>query len=334
MLTRHTTMVVGPTGAGKSVVINTLKEALKAHTGIPTKIEILNPKAQTVPELYGVLDPVTRDWTDGLLSKLFRELNEELLPDKPERRWILYDGDVDALWVENMNSVMDDSKILTLTNGERIRLQKYCAMLYEVFDLQYASPATISRCGMVYVDPKNLGYAPFFERWAKIKTKTHSEVMTDSLMDLYRRFVPQCIEYVLEGVTGDEAPGPPLEFITPRTNLNLVTQFCLLFDSILPEENPPQEVDQIENLFIFCIVWSIGGSLQIQERPKFDEFIRKIAGRILPNTSLFDNYFDPKTMNLFPWENVVETFSPPLDGKFSSILVPTIDTKRYSWLLE
>ena len=43
----------------------------------------------------------------------------------------------------------------------------------------------------------------------------------------------------------------------------MVTQFCNLFDSILPEENPPQEVDQIENLFIFCIVWSIGGALQI-----------------------------------------------------------------------
>lgn len=135
-------------------------------------------------------------------------------------------------------------------------------------------------------------------------------------------------------MTGEDAPGPPLEFITPRTNLNMVTQFCTLFDSILPEENPPQEVDQIENLFIFCIVWSIGGALQIQERPKFDEFIRKIAGRILPNTSLFDNYFDPKSMNLFPWENVVETYAPPSDKKFSSILVPTVDTKRYSWLLE
>lgn len=64
--------------------------------------------------------------------------------------------------------------------------------------------------------------------------------MTESLMDLYRRFIPQCIEYVLEGVTGEDAPGPPLEFITPRTNLNMVTQFCTLFDSILPEENPPQ----------------------------------------------------------------------------------------------
>ena len=69
-----------------------------------------------------------------------------------KRRYIVFDGDVDAVWVENMNSVMDDNKLLTLANGERIRLRvPECALLVEVADLQHASPATISRCGMVCV---------------------------------------------------------------------------------------------------------------------------------------------------------------------------------------
>ena len=81
-------------------------------------------------ELYGTLDPVTRDWTDGLLSCIFRDINRPT--EKNERKYIVFDGDVDALWVENMNSVMDDNKLLTLANGERIRLQKHCALLFEV----------------------------------------------------------------------------------------------------------------------------------------------------------------------------------------------------------
>ena len=101
-----------------------------SRLGLITKMNILNPKACSVIELYGILDPITRDWTDGLLSNIFREINKPT--DKNERKYILFDGDVDALWVENMNSVMDDNKLLTLANGERIRLQKHCALLVEV----------------------------------------------------------------------------------------------------------------------------------------------------------------------------------------------------------
>ena len=103
---------------------------LSFRLGLATKLFTLNPKACSVIELYGILDPITRDWTDGLLSHIFREINRPT--EKNERRYVLFDGDVDALWVENMNSVMDDNKLLTLANGERIRPQKHCALLVEV----------------------------------------------------------------------------------------------------------------------------------------------------------------------------------------------------------
>jgi len=68
-------MVVGPTGSGKSVILNTLSAALKDFRGYPTKIDTINPKMVTLNELYGVLDPDSRDWTDGLLSKTFKDAN-------------------------------------------------------------------------------------------------------------------------------------------------------------------------------------------------------------------------------------------------------------------
>jgi dynein heavy chain len=143
----------------------------------------MNPKAITVNELYGTMDMQTREWQDGLLSKTFRNANQKNPSGKTEMRWILFDGDVDAVWVENMNSVMDDNRLLTLINGERIRLERYCKMLFEVSDLQYASPATISRCGMVYVDPKDLGYQPYWEKWMN-KWKVNlekNEILIDCL---------------------------------------------------------------------------------------------------------------------------------------------------------
>ena len=95
---------------GAEAASATLTQALKdAQTalGLPTKLFIINSKAIQIDELYGVLDPATRDWTDGVLSNLFRDMNQPLPAGKEnEKRWMIFDGDVDALWIENMNSVM------------------------------------------------------------------------------------------------------------------------------------------------------------------------------------------------------------------------------------
>ncbi len=225
MLTRHTTMVVGPTCGGKSVVINGLATA-QNRLNRPTKLFILNPKAINISELYGVLDPNTREWTDGLLSNIFREINRPIIGDKDERRYIVFDGDVDAVWVENMNSVMDDNKLLTLPNGERIRLQNHCAMLFEVGDLQYASPATVSRCGMVWVDPKNLGFEPFIQTW--LSRRKHKE-QTDLLARHLEKYCKPLIDFIIFGMNGGEYE-PRVKTVIPLCDLNHVRQLCWMLE--------------------------------------------------------------------------------------------------------
>ena len=145
-----------------------------------------------------------------------------------------------------MNSVMDDNRLLTLANGERIRLQKHCAMLFEVFDLQYASPATISRCGMVYVDPKNLGYEPFWNRWLSAHSKRQTEFQ--GLTKLYEKYVPLCVDMIIEGVVEGRL-GQRLKGVIPLTNLNLVTQLTNMLDALLGQEEL-EDPHELEALFL------------------------------------------------------------------------------------
>ena len=335
MQTRHTTMVVGPTGGGKSTIITSLKFGYQGVSPeLKVNIDIINSKSITVRELYGELEPTTRDWTDGLLSKLFREMNLPLPEGKQEKRWILYDSDVDAKWVENMNSVMDDSKLLTLNNGERIRLEKYCSMLFEVFDLQHASPATISRCGMVFVDDKDLGYQPYYEKWAKTKQES-GEGLYDIFMSLFTRYIEKCVSRIIEGKADDGSFEAPFINATPRTGLNLVIQLCKLIDILISEDNTPQENDLIEPVFVFGMLWSLGSTLIAEDRIKFENFLSKIVEIKMPSKDYFNFYWDKEIRTWRPWEEKVKAkgFELPSDRKFSKILVPTIDTERHTWLL-
>jgi len=125
-------------------------------------------------ELYGEVDPFTNEWQDGLASSIIRECNAI----QNDRNWIVFDGPVDALWIENMNSVLDDSMTLCLANSERIKLRQELRMLFEVADLSVASPATVSRCGMVYMTADEIHWFNYVECW--ITRVFHNETLHQS----------------------------------------------------------------------------------------------------------------------------------------------------------
>jgi dynein heavy chain len=147
-------MVVGTVGCGKTTIMNTLTEAL-TECGSQHKQVRMNPKSFTGQQMYGVMNTVTGEWVPGVYSQIWKQCNDK---KKKHVSWIVCDGPVDAIWIENLNTVLDDNRILTLANAERIPMTDNCKMTFEVENLNNASPATVSRCGIIYVSTTDLSW--------------------------------------------------------------------------------------------------------------------------------------------------------------------------------
>jgi len=169
IMVRHGLMLVGAAFSGKSKVLETLQKAMNVlkgqadFTGAFTYK--LNPKSIKIEQLYGKYDPDSKAWSDGVLALLMRQCVKDA--ENPERKWLLFDGPVDAVWIENMNTVLDDNKKLCLTSGEIIKMSNQMTMMFEVEDLVHASPATVSRCGMVFLETKNLGWKALVKAYSR-----------------------------------------------------------------------------------------------------------------------------------------------------------------------
>ena len=111
---------------------------------------MLNPKAVTRDELYGSSVAASGgEWRDGLLSRAFRDFAND---ETKQHQWLVLDGDIDPEWIESMNTVMDDNRVLTLASNERIPLAAPMRLLLEIDSMAHCSPATVSRGGVVFVN--------------------------------------------------------------------------------------------------------------------------------------------------------------------------------------
>jgi len=182
--TRHGNMLVGKTLSGKSTCWKVLQKAMnhlnKEHPSrFPqVKLEVLNPKSVSCNELYGYVDLQTMEWNEGLLSAMMGRLCKQ---ESDDQRWMILDGPVDTLWIESMNTVLDDNKVLTLLSGDRIALPPQVGLVFEVQDLKVASPATVSRAGMVYLDVQDMNWRYLAHSWvAKFRDEQLQEFVTVS----------------------------------------------------------------------------------------------------------------------------------------------------------
>ncbi|KAI9220476.1 dynein heavy chain and region D6 of dynein motor-domain-containing protein [Blastocladiella britannica] len=322
---RHGIMVLGPTGTGKTKCIHTLLKAMTA-CGEPHKEVRMNPKAITDYQMFGRLDVATNDWTDGIFSSLWRKT----LKKKGEVVWIVLDGPVDAVWIENLNSVLDDNKCLTLANGDRLPMSPACKLTFEVHSLRNASPATVSRCGMIYIGITALTWDIYVQGW--YKTRTPQEVSI--LEPLFNSTFGNALNYVYHELH-PKMTVPKNSFITNTT---------LLLNGLIPKADSGKTVtgDFLGKLYVFSMFWSLGSLLELDERKKLQAFLME------KSPSLDFPKLDPSTMDTFyefyvneqghwqHWRDRVTEWQYPQDTtpEFSSIIIPTVDNVRTEFLVD
>ncbi|GAA49452.1 dynein heavy chain 5 axonemal [Clonorchis sinensis] len=322
LLVRHGMMTLGPSGAGKTKCINALMKTL-TELGEPHREMRMNPKAITAAQMFGRLDVATNDWTDGIFSTLWRRTHKL---KKGEHVWLILDGPVDAIWIENLNSVLDDNKTLTLANGDRIPMAVNAKILFEVHNIDNASPATVSRNGMVFMSSSVMTWEPIVKGWLR----TRSSLVRDKIYGTFDGFFEEAHRYVTQSL------GPKMQTL----QCNYIRQAIDIFEGLLMDlEEKDLSGPHLERLITFSAMWALGGLLELDDRLKLQQHLEK-NGRLPlprcgPNDTIFEFVVDQKG-EWVHWETRVPLYTYPTDQtpEYTGILVPNVDNTRTDFLVD
>lgn len=358
IMVRHGLMVVGMNISGKSEVEFVLAAALAAVADgdlyLPVEMHKMNPKSIKQGQLYGDFDENTHEWTDGILALCVRYTS---MAGSEKRQWIMLDGPVDAVWIENMNTVLDDNKKLCLNSGEIIKLSPVSTMMFEVEDLAVASPATVSRCGMVFMEQVDIGWRVLMLSWCQKLPERLQDHITQ-IQELFDGSVDALWEMCLRKI---KCP-------VPVTQNWLVTNLLKLYLSLLSGDLPldventkdlpiKEKEVKIDNLFWLAVVWAFGAVTDADGRIIMNSFIRDLmAGEMLKEKydmilddppsrpvaktpypeagTVYDYFPDPGSNKNTLWTKKIGGFDIPKNAQPHTIMVPTADTVRSAFLLQ
>ncbi|XP_077915202.1 cytoplasmic dynein 2 heavy chain 1 isoform X5 [Halichoerus grypus] len=257
-------VIVGPSGAGKSTLWRMLRAAL-GRIGRVVKQYTMNPKAMPRRQLLGHIDMDTREWSDGVLTNSARQVVRE---PQDVSSWIICDGDIDPEWIESLNSVLDDNRLLTMPSGERIQFGPNVNFIFETHDLSCASPATISRMGMIFLSDEETDVNSLIKSWLKNQPPNYRNNLENWIGDYFEK---------------------ALQWVLKQNDYVVETSLVGTVMNGLSHLRGCQNHDQ----FIINLIRGLGGNLNMKSRLEFTKEVFNWARESPPDPHKpMDTYYD------------------------------------------
>ncbi|XP_051780690.1 uncharacterized protein LOC114649411 [Erpetoichthys calabaricus] len=287
-------IVAGPPGAGKSSCISTLIQALSLiSSGNQSQLSSVPVADKMEPYVHKLIkfsplavdnftllfgsQPPSQNWIDGIITYTWRKAFRTC-----SNTWICFDGPLNSSWMDNFSSVLGNEKFMQLSSGEHIHLSSNMHLLFETCDLELATPSSISQTGILYIDSDITGWRPLASAWLMKRNEQENSVLSK----VFNTALDPIFNYVLREI----------KYPIPLTEVGLFQTISNLLGAMLNDKAQSLGGQfHIERLFLFCLIWTVGGLLQDHDKKKFSDVL-KIHSTSLPDydeeISVFDYYVD------------------------------------------
>ena len=309
-------VLVGPSGCGKSTMLTVLEAAMK-RLGQRVVRHVMNPKAMERQKLLGWMDYDTREFRDGTLIAASRAVMRE---SADTQSWVICDGDIDPEWIESLNSVLDDNHLLTMPNGERIKFNNNVNFIFESHDLQFASPATVSRMGMIFLSEEDVDIPALVTAWVK-RQRDEVQARLSGWMD---ELFYQSLAWVLDANAD----------VVKRTKVGLVLTGLSHLRTC-----------ETKSQFVIGLIRGLGSNLEVAKRVEFAKAVFGWSGeRPADPRDPLNSYYDTASSSVLGYQHREtakaaaaddedDEAPPPLSFR-SPPLIWTQDVQRHSHLIE
>jgi dynein heavy chain len=251
-----------------------------------------NPKVFTSFELYGYMRGEI--WKEGILPHLLKDLMGHV---ECRQLWFVIDCEVDPSWAENLQSLLGDTRLLSLANSENIRLSAQTKVILETKSLRHAAPSIVSRVSVL-----NTTHSLDWENWVQMWLETSEIVQTrhHCVKALIQQYVPPILNAI----------GNEMNSVVTVPAIKSVQTLCRLLDALVTNDNIPKNVEDeskiIEKYFAFAAIWAFGSGFTFENKRSFSVFWRQTfkSVRVPSKGTVFD--YGIKRAEFISWQSLLE----------------------------